>query len=79
MRRAWIEMFCKERRCARGKVALHAESVDRNIVAAVLANKDDNVALHAESVDRNRYSNIMIIYQILSLSMRRAWIEITIF
>ncbi len=46
-------MFCKERRCARGKVALHAESVDRNIVAAVLANKDDNVALHAESVDRN--------------------------
>ena len=35
-----------------GKVALHAESVDRNIFMVAQA-EESCVALHAESVDRN--------------------------
>ena len=74
-RRAWIEicpllMFWLFR-----PVALRKESVDRNI---------DNwtwtagmwVALRKESVDRNMISPILRSATSLSLSARRAWIEI---
>ena len=41
-------------------VALHAESVDRNIYDEIHVNKM-SVALHAESVDRNMTSSIVLI------------------
>ena len=57
-------------------VALHAESVDRNIPYLVKAVQELTVALHAESVDRNLYHFIHRDNTVMSLSMRRAWIEI---
>ena len=56
-------------------VALRKESVDRNVVSAfdVLA---VSVALRKESVDRNIGGLKVAIYSIMSLSARRAWIEI---
>ena len=35
-----------------------------------------HVALRKESVDRNRYGNYNCMYRTMSLSARRAWIEI---
>ena len=59
-----------------GLVALRKESVDRNI----LANAEDQilpgVALRKESVDRNDFPVVPAELTTLSLSARRAWIEI---
>ena len=55
-------------------VALRKESVDRNDVSAVSAALQF-VALRKESVDRNIDSLGSRIYDMSSLSARRAWIE----
>ena len=75
-RRAWIEIaivsiviFCIT-------VALRKESVDRNKTLVVLP-KQLNVALRKESVDRNLGANAPRQLCQLSLSARRAWIEIS--
>ena len=57
-------------------VALRKESVDRNPGADLVRNVQ-NVALRKESVDRNCYIAEMDEKDDLSLSARRAWIEIT--
>ena len=56
-------------------VALRKESVDRNTLWEVL-NLDRWVALRKESVDRNRPMKNRRNKALLSLSARRAWIEI---
>ena len=56
-------------------VALRKESVDRNPIRH-LAARVKVVALRKESVDRNMYSTSFILCATLSLSARRAWIEI---
>ena len=55
-------------------VALRKESVDRNLRTATL-NSLPAVALRKESVDRNRDKHEHQTDIILSLSARRAWIE----
>ena len=60
-----------------GVVALRKESVDRNSWAA-RARVAQYVALRKESVDRNTLSAISAAVVALSLSARRAWIEIVI-
>ena len=74
-RRAWIEMRRISMLCRCVSVALRKESVDRNfsLQAIVYAH---SVALRKESVDRNtgRHSSRRFAY--MSLSARRAWIEI---
>ena len=58
------------------EVALRKESVDRNIVNAFqLLLK--GVALRKESVDRNKAQTASYDSFLLSLSARRAWIEIS--
>ena len=74
-RRAWIEICFYRRRYPRNTVALRKESVDRN------ANKLKTpcvrlVALRKESVDRNLSACSRAVCSALSLSARRAWIEI---
>ena len=61
-----------------GKVALRKESVDRNICSRPLVLILQKVALRKESVDRNKYPKPAKQAQCLSLSARRAWIEIGI-
>ena len=56
-------------------VALRKESVDRNIIVYVEF-YNSLVALRKESVDRNKRYTIKHLFQYLSLSARRAWIEI---
>ena len=56
-------------------VALRKESVDRNSAATVVSVRLV-VALRKESVDRNGNGNVVIRLALLSLSARRAWIEI---
>ena len=56
-------------------VALRKESVDRNAAIAT-ARSDTGVALRKESVDRNCSRLSCSAYPALSLSARRAWIEI---
>ena len=52
MRRAWIEILPSGKERLYRQVALHAESVDRNVSkSSNIINS--SVALHAESVDRN--------------------------
>ena len=57
-------------------VALRKESVDRNLVASLLATGGSRVALRKESVDRNHAPKYHRIPPRRSLSARRAWIEI---
>ena len=57
-------------------VALRKESVDRNPSDIVANKKEYQVALRKESVDRNAYWYYSICLSALSLSARRAWIEI---
>ena len=75
-RRAWIEIVESGELVKQFDVALRKESVDRNFNVIVNAVKYIAVALRKESVDRN----ICIIHVMqnswLSLSARRAWIEI---
>ena len=77
-RRAWIEILraVLRERCQPG-VALRKESVDRNRRHEDGSLRLD-VALRKESVDRNTLSAISAAVVALSLSARRAWIEIVI-
>ena len=76
-RRAWIEIVEFRLFDSSGVVALRKESVDRNVsLLAVLSNFV--VALRKESVDRNDSSGVDFAEDWLSLSARRAWIEIVI-
>ena len=58
-------------------VALRKESVDRNVDPDADTLTDD-VALRKESVDRNKRLGLLGWLRVLSLSARRAWIEITV-
>ena len=58
-----------------GTVALRKESVDRNIGASY-GRTAKMVALRKESVDRNLVVGLLCTFTSLSLSARRAWIEI---
>ena len=60
-------------------VALRKESVDRNIVWVVFRRCSIAVALRKESVDRNKRLGLLGWLRVLSLSARRAWIEIGLF
>ena len=59
------------------QVALRKESVDRNMGASY-GRTAKMVALRKESVDRNLMSSKATRISVMSLSARRAWIEITI-
>ena len=74
-RRAWIEISSVWCTCLRAPVALRKESVDRN-QGPVPLDPVDIVALRKESVDRNRSWTGTGQFLLLSLSARRAWIEI---
>ena len=58
------------------RVALRKESVDRNRNGEPWLIVDEGVALRKESVDRNRIAVVSFCLFSLSLSARRAWIEI---
>ena len=58
------------------RVALRKESVDRNGLGAVICNRPNKVALRKESVDRNCTHAANTCPWCMSLSARRAWIEI---
>ena len=58
-------------------VALRKESVDRNTTNSTASCAAAKVALRKESVDRNRWALPDDIRLTLSLSARRAWIEIS--
>ena len=75
-RRAWIEIanFCRNRFCP--TVALRKESVDRNLWWGVRKAVGSLVALRKESVDRNTSFCLVSLFDLPSLSARRAWIEI---
>ena len=77
-RRAWIEIAIISARMAATCVALRKESVDRNIFTHILMYGRVGVALRKESVDRN--VRLLMCFWLcgLSLSARRAWIEITL-
>ena len=77
-RRAWIEIAKIVFVLLVNGVALRKESVDRNGYLKLLATLIPEVALRKESVDRNRASTTIITICIVSLSARRAWIEITL-
>ena len=57
------------------KVALRKESVDRNGLGVCHYCDDVSVALRKESVDRNKAYTMTTTICIVSLSARRAWIE----
>ena len=57
-------------------VALRKESVDRNIMSNSIIHKVLDVALRKESVDRNNAQVPKNDFSPVSLSARRAWIEI---
>ena len=73
-RRAWIEISTVIVIFRKRDVALRKESVDRN---CYLDNIEitQAVALRKESVDRNLVGCIDRTIDIMSLSARRAWIE----
>ena len=76
-RRAWIEIFRRARiKSAHRCVALRKESVDRNAACAKIGPSGLRVALRKESVDRNEFNCLYAAKALLSLSARRAWIEI---
>ena len=60
------------------KVALRKESVDRNVNIRVVDGSKSSVALRKESVDRNNIIYLSFFHRTVSLSARRAWIEIMI-
>ena len=57
-------------------VALRKESVDRNNLQNGILRLKDGVALRKESVDRNGSYAMNAQSETMSLSARRAWIEI---
>ena len=75
-RRAWIEISELWSTVKLAIVALRKESVDRNCNRNGRARKA-RVALRKESVDRNPPVDTSSVKVSLSLSARRAWIEIT--
>ena len=76
VRRAWIEIPMSGPCVCCGPVALRKESVDRNTSIDNLTQGVFNVALRKESVDRNTMRRDFKMLHLLSLSVRRAWIEI---
>ena len=74
-RRAWIEIASCRRISGRALVALRKESVDRNMLY-LLFRPVVGVALRKESVDRNTNFCPASLFDLPSLSARRAWIEI---
>ena len=74
-RRAWIEITLFLLFQLVAGVALRKESVDRNMVVPTVA-KSCLVALRKESVDRNSVAPDGALSREVSLSARRAWIEI---
>ena len=60
------------------RVALRKESVDRHQALDISARRKASVALRKESVDRNTMRRDFKALGLLSLSARRAWIEILI-
>ena len=76
-RRAWIEIPAGCWRDARRAVALRKESVDRNLAVWAVEHAYQ-VALRKESVDRNFCAKSLLQSMRVSLSARRAWIEITV-
>ena len=77
-RRAWIEICRSARLLAPGAVALRKESVDRNWMKRWKKDLLLKVALRKESVDRNVRRDVLLIRRGVSLSARRAWIEICV-
>ena len=75
-RRAWIEILESKQIDPSVMVALRKESVDRNHTMQVIIIVVDTVALRKESVDRNDFPVVPAELTMLSLSARRAWIEI---
>ena len=75
-RRAWIEITSVREVFANFEVALRKESVDRNDAMQIVVVIVHAVALRKESVDRNCTVCKVCLCQTLSLSARRAWIEI---
>ena len=75
-RRAWIEIRPDPGRRPAALVALRKESVDRNLNSIMIRTPFWLVALRKESVDRNCSNRLMVVEPSVSLSARRAWIEI---
>ena len=75
-RRAWIEMDVKAATGLFTSVALRKESVDRNPPMCIIRQMLLTVALRKESVDRNTNALPETLNFTMSLSARRAWIEI---
>ena len=75
-RRAWIEIQAILVKVVLLPVALRKESVDRNLITKTAVIIRIHVALRKESVDRNRQLLPESLLPYLSLSARRAWIEI---
>ena len=73
-RRAWIEIFDGVPKISDFGVALRKESVDRNVMGVAIRSAT-SVALRKESVDRNVAAPGAMLIGALSLSARRAWIE----
>ena len=73
-RRAWIEILFPGLAWKLTVVALRKESVDRNLPKLLIVHLDA-VALRKESVDRNINQKEHTRKAVLSLSARRAWIE----
>ena len=76
-RRAWIEILRGWTLNINGPVALRKESVDRNLWWGVRKAVGSLVALRKESVDRNTQHPQNKLVGMLSLSARRAWIEMS--
>ncbi len=74
-RRAWIEISSACPKKIGRLVALRKESVDRNSTYVTRLPRAQ-VALRKESVDRNKRLGLLGWLRTLSLSARRAWIEI---
>ena len=75
-RRAWIEITLMNEENMILEVALRKESVDRNTKTVALEDPE-SVALRKESVDRNGKFRNPSRPGKMSLSARRAWIEIS--
>ena len=75
-RRAWIEISRCRAALSAAVVALRKESVDRNNGVHYDNYNLHCVALRKESVDRNYYADKDADWVRVSLSARRAWIEI---
>ena len=75
-RRAWIEIIRRTPLTRFCPVALRKESVDRN-EGKLDADLWVLVALRKESVDRNFHYNLNLPSRPMSLSARRAWIEMS--